>query len=156
MGSIGLRGAALVAAHRARVECAAIMHARMAILTAVVLGVALPVLASWRPLSWKDESTIELRTNCSDEGEHWSTVWLVVLDDQVYVRLGKRAADRISCNATRPWLAARIDGQQFDHVLAVEAPDRAERVAEAMKEKYWLDVLVRYFDHPMTLRLSAE
>ena len=132
------------------------MHARMAILTVTLLAMAGPALASWRPLAWKDQSTIELRTNCPDEGEHWSTVWLVVLDDQVYVRLGKRAAARIACNATKPWLAARIDGQQFDHVLAVEAPDRAARVAEEMSKKYWLDVVVHYLDHPMTLRLSAE
>jgi hypothetical protein len=28
------------------------------------------------------------------EGEHWFPVWLVVIDDQVDVRLGARAATR--------------------------------------------------------------
>jgi len=32
----------------------------------------------------------------------------------------------------------------------------AAAVAAAMREKYWSDVLVRHFDHPLTMRLTPE
>ena len=54
------------------------------------------VAADWTPRAWTDASTIELCTTRAGEGEHWFPVWLVVIDDQVYVRLGTRAATRIA------------------------------------------------------------
>jgi hypothetical protein len=108
--------------------------------------------ADWTPAKWAATNTLELRTTRASEGEHWSTVWLVVLDDQVYVRLGTRAAARIADNTTAPLLDVRIDGQQF-RVKGVDSPSEAERVARAMGEKYWSDVFVKYFSHPMTLKL---
>ncbi len=116
-----------------------------------VLGAA-PAAAEWTPSKWADASTLELRTTRTGEGEHWSTLWLVVLDDQVYVRLGSRAAKRITDNTTAPLLDARIDGQQF-RVKGMPAPADVERVAQAMGNKYWSDVIIKYFDHPMTLKL---
>jgi hypothetical protein len=113
---------------------------------------ATPAAAEWTPAKWAATNTLELRTTRAAEGEHWSTVWLVVLDDQVYVRLGTRAAGRISDNTTAPLLDVRIDGQQF-RVKGVDSPADAERVAKAMGEKYWSDVVIKYFDHPMTLKL---
>jgi hypothetical protein len=32
----------------------------------------------------------------------------------------------------------------------------ADRVAVAMGEKYWSDVFVHYFPHPLTMRLEPE
>ena len=98
--------------------------------------------------------TLEFLTVGPDEGEHWSTVWLVVIDGQVYIRLGSRAAERMEQNTTAPYVKVRIAGQQFDRVKAEPAPDMVEPVAAAMGDKYWSDVLVRYFNHPLTMRLT--
>ena len=56
--------------------------------------------ADWTPRAWAEESTIELRTTAAGEEAHWFPVWLVVIDDQLYVRLGRRAVGRIE--ATLP------------------------------------------------------
>ena len=50
----------------------------------------------------------------------------------------------------------RIAGQTFDKVKAESVPDMAEPVAKAMGEKYWSDVFVHYFSHPLTVRLTPE
>ena len=112
--------------------------------------------AEWKPRAYASESTLDLRTTAPGEGDHWFPVWLVVLDDQVYVRLGTRAAGRIERNTTKPYVGVRIAGQQFDRIKGVAAPESAERVARAMADKYWSDVLVRHMDHPLTMRLAPE
>jgi hypothetical protein len=111
---------------------------------------------TWNPAAFAGESTLEFLTVEPGEGEHWSTVWLVTLDDQLYVRLGSRAAGRIARNTTGPYVGVRIAGRQFDHVRTEKAPEMVDRVAAAMAEKYWLDLLVRFMDHPLTLRLVPE
>ena len=108
---------------------------------------------AWDSAAFSKLDTLEFRTIGPEEGEHWSTVWLVVIDNQVYIRLGTRAADRMERNTTKPDVAVRIGGQQVDHVVAQPAPDMAGRVADAMGEKYWSDVFVRHFNHPLTMRL---
>jgi hypothetical protein len=122
-----------------------------ALILLAALGAA-PAAAAWTPAKWADAGTLELRTTRAGEAEHWFPVWLVVLDDQVYVRLGSRAAQRIKDNTTAPMLDVRIDGQQFS-VKGVDSPADAERVAQAMGKKYWSDVVIKYFNHPMTLKL---
>lgn len=112
--------------------------------------------ADWTPRAWAEQSTLELRTTAPGEGEHWFPVWLAVVDDQLYVRLGARAAGRIQQNQTAPLVGVRIAGQQFDRVRGEPAPDQAGRVADAMAAKYWFDVLVRHVNHPLTLRLVPE
>lgn len=112
--------------------------------------------AEWRPAAFANESTLQLRTNVPGEGEHWFPVWLVVIDDQVYVRLGSRAAWRVQRNSTAPFLGVKVAGQQFDRVHGVPAPELAGRVAEAMAKKYTSDIFVRWFSHPLTLRLVPE
>ena len=112
--------------------------------------------AEWKPRTYASESTLELRTTAPGEGDHWFPVWLVVLDDQVYVRLGTRAAGRIERNTTKPYVGVRVAGQQFDRIKGVAAPESVERVARAMADKYWSDVIVRHMDHPLTLRLAPE
>ena len=121
-----------------------------------LLVVATSVRGAWDPQAFQKERTLELLTVGPDEGEHWSTVWLVVIDGQVYIRLGNRATGRIQKNTTKPYVKVRIAGQEFDHVMAQIVPDMAGAVAKAMAEKYWSDVLVRYFAHPLIMRLTPE
>lgn len=122
----------------------------------VVLGTAAPAPAGWDAQAYRDLGTLELLTVGPEEGEHWSTVWLVVLDGDVYVRLGTRAAGRMEKNATSPFVKMRIGGEEFGRVRAEAVPEMAERVAEAMADKYWSDVLVRFFSHPLTMRLTPD
>lgn len=112
--------------------------------------------AAWDPAAFGKESTLEFLTVGPSEGEHWSTVWLVVIDDQVYVRLGSRAADRMEKNTTNPIVKVRIAGQQFDRVKAESVPDMAAPVAKAMGEKYTSDLVVHLFNHPLTMRLTPQ
>ena len=111
--------------------------------------------ANWDPQAFSKQDTLEFLT-VEDGVEHWSTVWLVVIDGQVYLRLGSRAAGRVEANATKPYLGIRIAGQTFPKVKADPAPDMAEAVAKAMGDKYWSDVFVHHFNHPLTVRLTPE
>lgn len=114
---------------------------------------ALPARAAdWNPEAFVSEDTLEFLTVVGGD-EHWSTVWLVVLDGQVYVRLGSRAAARFDGNATKPVVKVRIAGQQFDAVAGQSAPEMAGAVSAAMADKYTTDIFVRWMDHPLTLRL---
>ncbi len=126
--------------------------------TLIVTGAfsAVARAADWTPSAWAKESTVDLRTTAAGDKDHWFPVWLVVLDDQLYVRLGSRAAGRIEGSTTKPIVGVRIAGQQFDRVRGEPAPDLAGRVAKAMGDKYWSDVFVRWVDHPLTLRLVPE
>jgi hypothetical protein len=96
--------------------------------------------ASWDPQTLARESTLEFLTVGPHDGEHWSRVWIVATDDQLYVRLGRRAASRFEQNTTAPFVRVRIAGREFDHVRAEPAPEMAERVAAAMAAKYWSDL----------------
>ena len=130
-----------------------------------VLALALALLASapvvaadsaWDPATFAGENTLQLKTTAAGEGEHWFPVWLVVVDDDVYVRLGSRAASRMERNTTAPYVGVRVGGQEFDRVKVVAMPEKASAVADAMARKYWSDVIVRYFHHPMTVKLVPE
>ena len=131
-------------------------------LTATVLALALVSFstlaqaAEWTPDKWTDEDTLQLRTECPDEGEHWSYVWLVVLDGDVWVRLGSRAAGRLDCSKTRPLASVKIGGQEFAAVEMVQVPEMAAHVAAAMGAKYSTDIFVRYLNHPYTMKLVPK
>jgi hypothetical protein len=84
---------------------------------------------SWDPPTLARENTLEFFTVGPQEGEHWSRVWVVAVDDQLSVRLGRRAATRFEKNATAPFVKVRISGHEFDHVRAEPALEMAERVA---------------------------
>lgn len=114
------------------------------------------VVPKWDPAAFRDLATLEFLTVGADEGRHWSTVWLVVLDGQVYVRLGSRAAERMRRNTTAPLVAVRIGGREYERVRAEELAAMADRVAAAMGEKYWSDVFVRYVPHDLTMRLQPD
>ena len=110
--------------------------------------------ATWQPSAWVDEDTLEIRTQAPDEEPYWFPVWLVVIDDQVYVRLGSRAAGRVEANTTKPILGVRVGGAEFPSVNGVPAPEMAEKVNAMMADKYWSDLAIRLFPHPLTLRLE--
>jgi len=113
-------------------------------------------VAGGMPSAWTSESTVELCTTDSGEPMHCFPVWLVVLDGQLYVRLGTRAAGRVERSTTKPFLEVGIAGERFPHVRGIPVPEEAGRVADAMAAKYWSDVLVRHVTHPLTLRLVPE
>ena len=131
------------------------MLTRLAMAALLVAAAAAPA-ADWTPDLWVDVDTLELRTTDPGADPHWSKVWVAVVDDAVYVRLGNRAAGRIERNTTAPFVAVRVGGHEFERVRAVPAPEMAERVANEMAEKYWTDLLIRIFPHPLTLRLVPE
>lgn len=107
----------------------------------------------WDVSEFAATDTIELRTVTDEEGEYWFPVWVVVVDGKVFVRLGNRAAERIKFNVMFPDIGVRIGDKQFDRVHAEPAPEYAARVAGAMADKYWTDLFIRWFDHPLTLEL---
>jgi hypothetical protein len=122
-------------------------------LTAAVTWRVPAEAASWEPDRFASEDTLELLTVDAEAGDHWFPVWLVVLDGDVYVRLGSRAAGRIERNTRKPVVSVRVAGEQFESVRGEEAPKMADAVAAAMAEKYWSDAFIRHFSHPLTLRL---
>jgi hypothetical protein len=115
-----------------------------------------PVVPQWDPAAFRDLDTLQFLTVGPEEGPHWSTVWLVVIDGQVYVRLGSRAAGRMQRNTTAPFVAVRIGGREYERVRAEEAKEMITRVAAAMADKYPSDLFVRYVSHPLTMRLVPE
>ncbi|HZR81283.1 MAG TPA: hypothetical protein VFD92_09335 [Candidatus Binatia bacterium] len=133
-----------------------IIRAVASVLLAVAVVAGAAEAATWDPQGWADQDTLELRTDVPDEGPYWFKVWLVVIDGQVYVRLGNRAAGRVQKSRTAPEVGVRVAGQEFERVRGVPVPDMADRVAAAMADKYWSDVFVRHFSHPLTLRLEPE
>ena len=110
----------------------------------------------WAPNTFRDQSTLQIMTIGPQEGEHWSRLWLVVIDGQLYVRLGDRAFGRVQKNTAMPYVKAKIGDKQFDKVRLEAAPDMTDKVAAAMADKYFMDILIRYESHPMTARLVAE
>jgi len=134
---------------------------RIAVVLLSLAALAAPpshAATDWTPPAWADENTVELRTTDPGSQPHWFPVWHVVLDDQLYVRLGSRAAGRFDRNATKPIMGVRIAGKTFERVRGVIVPEMTERVAAAMRDKYWTqaDILVRYMSHPYTMRLEPE
>jgi hypothetical protein len=110
----------------------------------------------WDPASFHDESTLQIMTTEPGVGEHWSKLWLVVIDGQTYVRLGDRAYGRIQRNSTTPYVKVKMAGNEFDKVKLEEMPDMKDKVAAAMADKYFMDILIRHESHPMVARLTPE
>ena len=102
--------------------------------------------AEWTPAHWAAEDTLQFLTDCPDEGEHWSYVWLVVLDGDVWVRLGGKAGGRVDCSKTKLTTTVKIGGEDFTNVEMIAVPEMADRVAAAMGEKYTSDIFVRYMN----------
>jgi hypothetical protein len=107
----------------------------------------------WDLDQFRQASTIEVMTTEPDVGEHWSKLWVVVIDGQPYVRLGTRSYGRVQRNTTSPYIKLKLEDQEFDQVKLEEMPAMKDQVAAAMAGKYWMDVLIRYESHPMAARL---
>jgi hypothetical protein len=131
------------------------MRAMVLVFALLATTGALAADPDWTPDRWRDEDTLQLQT-VDEDGPYDFPVWLVVLDDQLYVRLGSRAARRVEGSTTWPALGVDVGGRHFARVQAEPVPDMAEAVGAAMAEKYWSDIFVRFFSHPLTLRLRAE
>jgi len=110
----------------------------------------------WDPNAFRDQSTLQIMTIGPEEGEHWSRLWLAVIDGQLYVRLGDRAMGIVQKNTASPYVKVKIGDQEFDKVRLEAAPDMTDKVAAAMADKYFMDILIRHESHPMTARLVAE
>jgi hypothetical protein len=121
-----------------------------------LLALVKPSRGGWDAEALRNESTLDFLTVNSKEGEHWSRVWLVVIDDEVYIRLGSRAAERMEANSGAPFVKVRVAGRQYDRVRAVATPEQAAIVAKAMADKYRSDLIIRFFPHPLTMRLRPE
>ena len=119
-------------------------------------GAANGPVPGWDPNAFNDQSTLQIMTTAPEEGEHWSKVWLVVIDGQLYVRLGERSFGRIQKNTTNPYLKVKVADKEFDKVRWEPALDMKDKVAAAMADKYFMDILIRHESHPMTARLVAE
>jgi len=124
------------------------------ITAATAMFPAIAVEAAWTPAQWATEETLKLCTTEPQEQTYCFKVWLVVLDTNVYVRLGTKAADRVKANTTGMVLPVEIGGQRFDKVRLIDAPDKVDAVAKAMADKYPSDWFIRWLSHPMTLRLE--
>ncbi len=59
-------------------------------------------------------------------------------------------------NTTSPYVRLKVGDQEFDKVKLEEMPDMKDKVAAAMADKYFMDKLIRYEDHPMVARLVPE
>ena len=131
--------------------------------TPVMAGVLSLLLAAtavaWNPASFANDGTVEFLTVAPDEGEHWSTVWFVVIDDAVYFRLGPRAATRVDKHTGAPAMKMRDASGNVHEMRYEKAPDMFEKVADAMANKYWTDIFGQPFrklgltSPTMTLRL---
>ncbi|MGA9721909.1 MAG: hypothetical protein WBQ86_05615 [Candidatus Binatus sp.] len=112
----------------------------------------------WDPEAFShDQSTLQIMTIDPQEGAHWSKLWLVAIDGQLYVRLGDRSYGRVQKNTTSPYVKVKIgDDKEFDKVRLEPALDMKDKVAAAMADKYFMDILIRHESHPMTARLVAE
>lgn len=128
-------------------------------LFSLVLSVA---AAAWNPAAIADQSTLEFLTVGPEEGEHWSTVWFVIIDETLYLRLGPRAAERIDKNKTAPKLQVRLSDGSVHAMRYEEAPEMAGEIASAMADKHWSDVFGEPFrklgltSPPVMLRLVPE
>jgi hypothetical protein len=110
----------------------------------------------WDPDAFRGQSTLEIMTVGTEEGEHWTRLWWVVVDGRVYVQLGEPAFRRVQENFARPYVEVKIADQKFDRVRLEAAPDMKGKVAAAMAAKYPKDEMILRQSHPTTVRLVAE
>jgi len=142
-----------------KIRSHAYVLATAAVFSIALIGVARAAgnaVPGWDPNAFRDQSTLQIMTVGPDEGEHWSKLWLVVIDGQVYVRLGDRSYGRVQKNTASPYVKLKVGDQEFDRVRLEPALDMKDKVAAAMADKYFMDILVRNESHPMTARLVPE
>ena len=133
--------------------------AAVAVLSIALIGAARAAnspVPGWDPNAFRDLSTLQIMTIGPEEGEHRSKLWLVVIDGQVYVRLGDRSFGRVQKNTANPYVKVKVGDNEFDKVKLEGATDMTDKVAAAMADKYFMDILIRHESHPMTARLVPE
>lgn len=108
---------------------------------------AVPALAAWTPEEWTDTKTLEYLTNCPEEGEYWSPVWLVVLEGELYISLGSKAQSRVDCSTMGPKTSIKIEGELYENLEMVPETDLAEAIEDARWDKYWTNVFVGFAEH---------
>ncbi len=111
---------------------------------------------AWTPADWVEEETIELGTTEPGEDLYEFPVWLVVIDGDVYVRLGSSATEKVEESTTKPYMTVKIAEKEFSKIEGIPEPDKAEQVAQLMGDKYWSDIFIRFAPHPLTLRLEPR
>ena len=139
-----------------RIAGTAVFSAALSMMLAATALAASTAVPGWDPASFRDESTVQIMTTEPDVGEHWSKLWVVVIDDQPFVRLGSRSYGRVQKNTTSPFVKLKVGDQEFDKVKLEEMPYMKDKVAAAMADKYFMDKLIRYETHPMVARLVPE
>jgi len=50
----------------------------------------------------------------------------------------------------------KVADKEFDKVKVEEMSDMKEKVAAAMADKYWMDILIRHQSHPLVAHLVPE
>jgi len=142
-----------------KIQTTAKMVVAAAVFSVAMIGAARAAnnpVPGWDPNAFRDLSTLQIMTVGPEEGEHWSKLWLAVIDGQVYVRLGDRSFGRVQKNTASPYVKVKVADKEFDKVKLEPALDMKDKVAAAMKDKYFMDFLVRNESHPMTARLVPE
>ena len=102
---------------------------------------------------------VDIETQAPDGPAHRTTIWVVVDDDEVFVRSYKGATARWFREAVaNPAVAVHVDGRRLT-ATAIPAtdPDSIERTSEGFRAKYRPDpattsMIERY--HETTLRLE--
>ncbi|MFT4572074.1 MAG: hypothetical protein ACI8TX_000706 [Hyphomicrobiaceae bacterium] len=115
--------------------------------TVLLASPAVSASAEWNPEAWGDTKTLEYLTDCPGEGEHWSPVWLVVEQGQLYISLGSKAADRVACSTLAPYTSIKIEGERYDRIELVPETQLAATIEQARWDKYWTNIFAGYFDH---------
>ncbi len=149
-------GEIILAMKTHRIADAAALVLVLCVAFAPIARAADSAVPGWDLDQFRQASTIEIMTTEPDVGEHWSKIWVVVIDGQPYVRLGERSYGRIQHSTTSPYVKLRLGEQEFDKVKLDEMPDMKDKVAAAMADKYWMDILIRHESHPAVARLVPE
>ena len=70
-----------------------------------------------------DASTREVLTVDQNAQEHWSKVWLVVMNGQLYLSLGTRSGARVEGNTKKPFVSIKSAEHRFDNVRVLPEPE---------------------------------
>ncbi len=139
-----------------RIDGVAVVVGAFCLALAATARAADSAVPGWEPATFHDAGVIQIMTTEPEVGEHWSKLWVVVIDGQAFVRLGDRSYGRVQRNTTKPYVKLKVGEQEFDQVKLEEMPDMKDKVAAAMADKYFMDKLIRYESHPMVARLVPE
>jgi hypothetical protein len=129
-------------------------------LAAVLVGTAMAQAAGSAP-DWSryaDVEEIVSLTEDEDGAVRETTIWLVVVDGQGYIRTGNTNwGDNVVRNQS---IAIRVEGEEIPvQVRFIEDEALRERIVAAFREKYgWSDGLINFIrgSHPKIMRLDSR